>query len=74
MSVAAMRVAMFLVRMYIGTGIETCQLMRVATEDFDASGACYFDPDTEDSECTEIADVVLTALWNECHPEAHRDE
>lgn len=74
MSAAAVKLASFLVRMYLATGIDTCQLMRVATQDFDASGSCYFDPDSEDSECTEIADFVLTALFNECEIERGRFE
>lgn len=59
-------IAVFLVKMYLGTGIDPCQLQRIALADFEASGLCTWDPETEDGECTEDADAVLSAMFNAC--------
>lgn len=59
-------IANFLIRMYLATGMNPCELQRVALSDFDASGMCIYNPDLDDGECTEDADTVLHALWTAC--------
>lgn len=59
-------IAVYLVKLYLATGIDPCQLQRIALRDFEASGTCTWDPVSEDGECTKDGDDVLLALFNAC--------
>lgn len=55
-----------LVRMYLAAVSDPCQAQRLAAQDFYASGACTWDVQSEDAECTETADAVLADLFQAC--------
>ncbi len=64
---STVKLGLFLARMYLVGTSDACLAENLAANDALASGVCVFDPASQDVECTEVAEVMLHSLYEDCH-------